>query len=512
MGSPVGVSPMSLREAAAAVSGSVIVGDAATRFGDIVYDSREVTPGTLFVALRGADHDGHDFVAQAVRNGAVAVMVDGDWTGSLALSVPVVRVGDTRAALAPVSAAFFGHPSRDLKVIGITGTDGKTTTSYIVDHLLAVAGFSTGMAGTVTVRVAGFEDRHALRQTTQESVENQRLLRRMVDARCDVATLEATSHGLDLHRLDDIEFAVGAVTNITHEHLEHHGTIAQYWRAKGSLFERLGPDATAVVNLDDEGARSVLPYVAPAKLIRYSHAGAPDAEVRAEDVTLGDAGSRFTLCWRGERVTVDLPLVGGFNVDNALCAAGIALGLDVPLGTVARGLATAPAPPGRMVTVDEGQPFGVVVDYAHTPESLTKVLLLLRSLRPTGRLIVVFGSAGDRDPTKRPIQGEAAARHADHVIVTNEDPRTEDPEAILEEIAVGARRAARRDGEDLDLIVDRRAAIARAIHMARPGDCILLAGKGHEGSIIVGHEKLPWDEEQVARDELRAAGFASAAR
>ncbi len=512
MGSPVAVAPMSLAEASSALRGAAVSGDGATRFTDIAYDSRDVTPGTLFVALRGADHDGHDFVEQAVQQGAAAVMVDAAWTSPTEPSVPALRVGDTRAALAPVSAAFFRHPSRELTVVGITGTDGKTTTSYILDHLLSVAGMTTGLAGTVTVRIAGVEDRHALRQTTQESVENQRLLRRMVDAGCDVATLEATSHGLDLHRLDDIDFAVGAVTNITHEHLEHHRTIEQYWRAKGSLFERLGRDATAVVNLDDEGARSVLPYVAPAGLIRYSRAGAPDADLRVDRVTLGDAGSRFTLGWHGETVPVELPLVGGFNVDNALCAAGIALGLDVSLGMVADGLTTAPAPPGRMVAVDEGQPFGVVVDYAHTPESLTKVLLLLRSLRPTGRLIVVFGSAGDRDPTKRPIQGEAAGRHADHVIVTNEDPRTEDPDVILDEIAAGARLAGRRDGMDLDLIADRRAAIARAIAIARPGDCILLAGKGHEGSIIVGHDKLPWDEEQVAREELRAAGFVAAAR
>ncbi len=500
---------MSLADASLAVRDAAITGDPSARFTDIVYDSRDVTPGALFAALRGADHDGHAFIADAARHGAVAAVVEHTWDDRAATDLPLIRVADTRAALAPVSAAFFRHPSRELRVVGITGTDGKTTTSYIVDHLLTTAGHTTGMAGTVAVRIAGVEDRHALRQTTQESVENQRLLRRMVDAGCDVAILEATSQGLDLHRLDEIDFTVGAVTNITHEHLEHHRTIEAYWRAKAILFERLGPGGTAVVNLDDPGARSVLPYVAPANLIRYSRGSAIEADLRVDHVRFGDNGSRFDLHWQGETVQIALPLVGGFNVDNALCAAGIALGLGVPLTTVAGGLATAPAPPGRMVSIDEGQPFGVVVDYAHTPESLTKVLLLLRSLRPTGRLIVVFGSAGDRDPTKRPIQGEAAGRHADHVIVTNEDPRTEDPVVILDEIAAGARRAGRRDGTDLDLIANRRAAIARAIAVARPGDTILLAGKGHEGSIIVGHDKLPWDEERVAREELRAAGFAA---
>lgn len=496
-----------LAEASAVVPGSDLAGSGSVTFTDIQYDSREVSPGVLFVALRGADFDGHAFIHQAIAHGATAIVADDRWAGDAHVDVPLLRVPDTRAALAPLSARFFGHPSRELDVVGITGTDGKTTTSYIVDHLLRQAGLTTGMAGTVAVRIAGVEDRHALRQTTQESVENQRLLRRMGDAGCDVAVLEATSHGLDLHRLDEIRFAVGAITNATHEHLEHHRTIEAYWRAKAILFERIDPSGSAVVNLDDEGARSVLPYVSAPRLIRYSRLGARAADLLAEEVKSDRPGSTFRLRWDGGSTGIALPLVGDFNVDNALCAAGIALSLGLSLDTVAEGLATAPAPPGRMVSIDEGQPFGVLVDYAHTPESLTKVLLLLRALRGAGRLIVVFGSAGDRDPSKRPIQGKAAGLHADHVIVTSEDPRTEDPDAIIAEIAAGARRAGRTDGIDLDLITDRRDAIAHAIRIARPGDSILLAGKGHEGSIIVGHDKVPWDEEQVARDELHLAGY-----
>jgi UDP-N-acetylmuramoyl-L-alanyl-D-glutamate--2,6-diaminopimelate ligase len=501
-----------MAEALATVPGGRLVGTASTAFTDIQYDSREVTPGTLFVALRGTDFDGHTFIDQAIGRGATAVVVDERWNGGVEVGVPQLRVADTRAALAPISSAFFGHPSRDLPVVGITGTDGKTTTAYIVDHLLQSAGRTTGMAGTVAVRIAGVEDRHALRQTTQESVENQRLLRRMVGAGCDVAVLEATSHGLDLHRLDDIGFAVGAITNATHEHLEHHGTIAAYWRAKAGLFERVVAGGRSIVNLDDEGARSVLPYVSTSTLLGYSRMAAPGATLLAESVASDGTGSTFEMHWDGRAESVRLPLVGAFNVDNSLCAAGIALSLGLSLETVVDGLASAPAPPGRMVSIDEGQPFSVIVDYAHTPESLSKVLLLLRSLRPDGRLIVVFGSAGDRDPTKRPIQGDAAGRYADHVIVTSEDPRTEDPDAIIAEIAVGARRSGRREGVDLDLIPDRRDAIARALRIARAGDTILLAGKGHEGSIIVGHDKHPWDEEQVAREELLAAGFGDGRR
>lgn len=496
---------MTLAEAAAVVVGASIDGDAATTFTDIAYDSRAVRPGALFVALRGAEADGHRYLAQAVAAGAAAVMIERNHGGD-GVGVSTLRVERTRAALAPVSAAFFGHPSRELRLVGVTGTDGKTTSSYLIDHLLSRAGLVTGMAGTVAIRVAGVEDRHSLRQTTQESVENQRLIRRMVDAGCEVATFEATSHGLVLHRLDDLSFAVGAVTNITHEHLEQHGTVAAYWDAKAELFRRLGDQGHAVVNLDDEGARSVLPHVR-GPLIGYSRQGVDGAALTATNVILTSAGATFRLGWRGGTLPVALPVVGGFNVDNALCAAGVALALGVPLASVATGLTTAPAPPGRMVSVAEGQPFGVIVDYAHTPESLTKVLRLLRSLQPGGRLIVVFGSAGDRDPTKRPLQGEAAARHADHVIVTSEDPRTEDPDAIIDQIAAGAVAAGRTDGIDLDRITDRRAAIRHAIAIAHPGDCILLAGKGHEGSIIVGHDKLDWDEETVAREELRVAGY-----
>ena len=501
---------MTVAEGAASIPGATVVGDRSVRFTEITFDSRRVALGCLFVALRGADFDGHRFLADAIARGAVAVMVERG--ANVDSVVPAIVVDDCRAALAPLSDAFFGHPSRELRVIGITGTDGKTTTSYMVDHLLTSAGMTTGLAGTVALRIAGVEDQHSLRQTTQESLENQRLLRRMVDAGCDVAILEATSHGLDLHRLDDVRFAVGAVTNITHEHLEHHRTIAAYWRAKAILFERLESGSPAVVNLDDEGARSVLPYARQARLIGYSRQGQPDAMLRAQNTVSDTSGSRFLLTWNGRSVDVALPVIGDFNVDNALCAAGVALALGVSLEDVAAALATAPPPPGRIVRVDEGQPFGVVVDYAHTPESLTKVLTLLRRLNPTGRLIVVFGSAGDRDPTKRPLQGRAAAVHADRVIVTNEDPRTESPGAILEEIAVGARDAGRRDGVDLDLIEDRHAAIAHAMEIAGPGDTILLAGKGHEKSIFIGHDKVPWDEEQIARDALRAAGHSLTAR
>jgi UDP-N-acetylmuramoyl-L-alanyl-D-glutamate--2,6-diaminopimelate ligase len=470
----------------------------------VAYDSREVLPGDLFAALPGGYVDGHDFAQAAVERGAAALLVE----RPLPVDAPQLIVLDARAALATVAAELYRHPSRELNVIGITGTDGKTTTSYLTDAIFRAAGRRTGMIGTVAVRIGDVEDRHATRQTTPESADIQRLLRAMVEAGVEWAILEATSHGLAMHRLDGVRFRIGAVTNITHEHLEFHGTIENYWRAKGTLFARVAEaGGRAVVNIDDEGAASVLAYCAGAKVLRYSLAGAP-AELRASEIESDRRGSRFWLSTpSGERVRVELPLLGRFNVENATCAAGVALAAGIPLAVVADALARAEPAPGRMAFIDAGQPFGVVVDYAHTPASLAKALDLLRSLHRDGRLIVVFGSAGERDIEKRAIQGGVAARLADLVVVTSEDPRYEDADAIIDQIVGGALAAGGREGDSVFRETDRREAIALACGFARPGDCVLLAGKGHEGSIIWGGEKLPWNEAEVARDVLGEMGY-----
>ncbi|MCA9861157.1 MAG: UDP-N-acetylmuramoyl-L-alanyl-D-glutamate--2,6-diaminopimelate ligase, partial [Thermomicrobiales bacterium] len=444
------------------------------------YDSRLVRPGALFVALRGGYVDGHDFIAGAVANGAAAIMADHavDWP------VPLLIAPDTRAALSPVSAEFFGHPSQHLSVIGITGTDGKTTTSYLADAILSNAGLTTGVIGTVSVKIADQVVQHETRQTTPESMEIQRLLRQMVDARVEWAILEATSHGLAQHRLDDVRFQVGAVTNITHEHLEFHKTIEAYRAAKATLFDRVSSvGGNAVVNLDDDGARDVIPHASGATLTTYSCRDTT-ADLHATEIEIAVNGTRFVVEHRGHRVRFESPLIGQFNVENALAAIGIARAAGLELEQIAVGLKNAPAIPGRMQRVDEGQPFSVIVDYAHTPESLQKLLTLLKSLSPSSRIIAVSGSAGERDVPKRALQGGISARFADFSVFTNEDPRFEDAQRIIDQIASGAIATGARPGEDFLTIVDRQEAIRAALDRAQPGDIVLLAGKGHERSII----------------------------
>ena len=497
----------SIEELAASVPDGRLAGDAATAVTGIAYDSRLVVPGDLFAALPGADVDGHDYAADAVRRGAAALLVE----RALGLDVPQLIVRDGRAALAVVSAAFFGHPSRELGVIGVTGTDGKTTTSYLIDGILRAGGHVTGMVGTVAVRIGDEVVAHDTRQTTPESVDLQRFLRRMVGAGAGWATLEATSHGLAMHRLDEIAFRIAAVTNITHEHLDYHGTVEAYRRAKGILFERVAAaGGTAVINADDPGAEAMRAFAGSAHVVRYSAQGRP-AELRATDLVTDAGGSRFTLdagAWGSAPVA--LPMIGAFNVANALCAAAVALSAGIDFPAIVRALEEPPVVPGRMATIDAGQPFSVVVDYAHTPEALAKVLALVRRLHPDGRLIAVFGSAGERDVEKRPLQGAVAARLADFSVFTSEDPRHEDPEAIIAQIALGAREAGGREGESFVRVTDRREAVRRALAVARAGDCVLLAGKGHEGSIIWGREKRPWDEARAAREVLAELGYGRA--
>ena len=486
--------------------GSILRGSDDGVVSGIAHDSRLVMPGDLFAALRGADLDGHNFVKDAEHRGAVALLVERRVESSL----PQIVVSDSRAALAAVSAAHYRHPSRAVNVIGVTGTDGKTTTTYLVDHILRSAGLRTGLIGTVAIRIGEQEDRHPTRQTTPESNDIQRYLRKMVDAEANWAILEATSHGLAMHRLDHVRFRIAAITNITHEHLDFHGSIDNYRRAKARLLEQVGSDAgLAVINNDDPGARAILPFAAGATVMTYGTAGRV-ADIRASGVRSSASGSEFDLD-AGESgcVPVTLPLIGEFNVANAVCASCVALAAGVDLEMIGAALASAPAVPGRMARVECGQPFTVIVDYAHTPDSLGKVLTLLRDLHPGGKLIAVFGSAGERDREKRPRQGAASARLADISIITSEDPRFERADTIINEIAAGAQVAGATPGRTLFCRTDRREAIELALELAGPGDCVLLAGKGHEGSIIWGRDKLPWDEAAVARELLRAAGYAA---
>ncbi len=353
-----------------------VSGDANVAITGIAYNSNDVQSGDLFVALRGGYTDGHFYVEKAIANGAVALMVEDDAVPN----IPSLVVRDSRASLADVSARFFDHPSRELKIVGITGTDGKTSTSLLAEAMLARSGKRSGLIGTVSIKIGDETVDHETRQTTPESLEIQRILRRMVDAGIEWVVLEATSHGLDLHRLDHVEFNIGAVTNITHEHLEHHGTIAAYWRAKARLFERISRNGGhAVVNADDEGAMSVLPYCEDLAVTRFG-IEQTDVDLSARDISLGIHGSRFRLTSHSFSNMVESPLLGQFNVSNALCAAGIAMAAGVEIDSIVDTLEHPPVVAGRMASIDQGQPFRVIVDYAHTPASLEKVLILLRSL------------------------------------------------------------------------------------------------------------------------------------
>jgi UDP-N-acetylmuramoyl-L-alanyl-D-glutamate--2,6-diaminopimelate ligase len=487
----------------------------ATPIGSVAMDSRRVGPGALFVAIVGQHADGHVHVAGAVAAGAVAVIAE---RATAAIGCPQLLVVASRPALAVAASWIVDHPSHDLGVVGITGTDGKTTTAYLIRAMLEACGLPTGLTGTVDVIAGGRSLGNPGRATTPEAPELQGHLAAMRDAGDRWAIVESTSHGLAQDRVAEIAYDVGVLTNVTSEHLEFHRTLEAYRTAKRRLFEWLAPRAGdpakgwghhAVLNADDPVAPDFGAAARDAGARVLTYGADPSADLRPVAVREEASGIRIRVAtprWEDE---VRVRLAGRFNVHNALAALGVgeALALD-PAGMRA-GIASVAGVPGRMERVDLGQPFTVVVDYAHTAESLGKVLDNLAPLAAAGRggLIAVFGSAGDRDRTKRPVMGRVAAERCRLVVLTDEDARSEDPGAILEEIAAGAERAGARRGHDLLLVADRREAIARALELASPGDVVLLAGKGHERTIERAGGTIAWDEAAVARDALAALGW-----
>jgi UDP-N-acetylmuramoyl-L-alanyl-D-glutamate--2,6-diaminopimelate ligase len=474
-----------------------VIGIPAGEVTALTTHSEEVTPGSVFFALSGQVHDGWTFVPDAVERGAVAIVSERE---SADVDVPQLIVANARYAVADAADAWFGRPSERLRVVGITGTDGKSTTAFLSLAVLLAAGRQPGLVGTVDTRIGDVQTASTSRTTTPEALELQSLLADMIEAGNDSAIIEATSHGLAQSRTRNCRFRVGVVTTITSEHLEFHGTVEAYRDAKAMLVQEA---PIAVLNADDDNF-AFLTQRAAGTVISYGIE--TDADLRATALDLGPHGSRFHVAgprWEG---SVSLQLPARFNVSNALAALALAEAEDLDPEQAAAALAGVPGVPGRMERIDLGQPFGVVVDYAHTADSLAKVLRELRPLA-AGRLIVVFGSAGDRDRTKRAPMGQVAGELADVVVVTDEDPRTEAPWEVNEEIAKGARSAGARDRETMWIIDDRRAAIAHALRLAEPGDVVLLAGKGHEPSIIYGDDRRWWDEREVARQELRTIGY-----
>ncbi|MGH7642055.1 MAG: UDP-N-acetylmuramoyl-L-alanyl-D-glutamate--2,6-diaminopimelate ligase [Candidatus Dormibacteria bacterium] len=467
----------------------------------ISYDSRQVCPGMVFVAIPGQHHDGHEFVAGAVARGALVAMVE----HALPTVDPqrLVLVKNCRSALAVLAATYFDHPANSVPVVGITGTDGKTTTTTMIQAALSAAMGKVGSLSTVDFRIGPEIEANRSRQTTLESLELQGWLRRMVDEGCRAIALESTSHGLALGRLNEIRFAGAVYTSITHEHLDFHGSWESYFEAKASLLDRAASaGGFAVLNQDDSRAYPLLRCRAPGRVLTYSATGDGRADLRADQVVPEVCGIRFQALTPAGAAPVQLATSGRWNVANALAALAAGLLLDQPLLALVAGLAELPAVPGRMEVVDLGQPFSVVVDYAHTPAALTLALHELRGAT-AGRLWVVFGSAGERDLAKRAEMGRIAAQLADQVVITSEDPRGEDPEAIIDEIWSGAVAAGADPESNLHRDPDRTRAVRLAIGGALAGDTVLLAGKGHERSILSASGAEPWDERGAAEAALR---------
>ena len=453
----------------------------------LALDNRRVEPGAAFFCVRGFTSDGHDYAADAVARGAVALVVD----HPLGLGVPEVVVDDVRAAMAPAAARLHGDPTASLRTVGVTGTNGKTTSAYLVRALLEAAGEPTGLLGTVKSIVGGVE--HEVARTTPEAIELQAAFAAMRDGGDTHCVMEVSSHALALHRADAIHWAAAIFTNLTQDHLDFHPSMDDYFAAKRRLFHA-GP-AVAVVNVDDPYGARLARGLQGTRLVTFA-IEATDADLRATAIEGDASGSTFTA----GGLALRSPLPGRFNVYNVLGAVAAARALGVDDATIVAALPDVDPVPGRFEPVLEGQDFALVVDYAHTPDSLENVLAAARPLTRSS-VICVFGCGGDRDRGKRPLMGAISARLADHTIVTSDNPRSEDPDAIVAEIMAGIAD----DGSALEAIVDRRAAIERAVALAGPGDVVVVAGKGHEqGQEFEGGRKLPFDDVGVAREALRA--------
>jgi UDP-N-acetylmuramoyl-L-alanyl-D-glutamate--2,6-diaminopimelate ligase len=463
-------------------------GAPAVDIAGLAYDNRAVGPRDLFFCVRGFTADGHQFAADAVSRGAAALVVD----HLVDVDIPQVEVGDVRQAMATAAAKFYGKPTDTLQVVGVTGTNGKTTTAYLVRALLEAAGRQSGLLGTVKSIVGGV-GREAGR-TTPEAIDLQRTFREMLDAGDVACVMEVSSHALELARVDGVNFTVGIFTNLTQDHLDFHPTMEDYFLAKRKLFTECHAQ-TAIINVDDAYGRRLAADAQIEGPVTFA-LDDPAASFRASDLKSDLEGSSFTVHAPDGVHELRSPLRGRFNVYNVLAALAAARALGVAADVAIAAIQQAGQVPGRFETVDEGQPFAVLVDYAHTPDSLENVLAAARVLTE-GRLHVVFGCGGDRDRGKRPVMGEIAARLADHVIVTSDNPRSEDPAAIIDEILTGIELPVEHE-------VDRRIAITAAISAAAAGDVVVIAGKGHEqGQEFASGEKLPFDDVAVAREALR---------
>lgn len=484
----------------------------------IAFDSRRVHPGDLFVALRGGSTDGHRYIPDAIARGALAVVGEAQVD---ALLVPYFQVNDSRLALAMISAAFFGYPSRKMTVVGVTGTDGKTTTATMIYHILRATGYNTGLISTVSALVGEQALDTGFHVTTPEATEIQAYLAQMAEKATTHVVLETTSHGLDQHRVSACDFDIGVVTNITHEHLDYHGSYQSYRQAKGRLIRMLAQTplknnhvlSSAIINRDDSSFDYLADLIqaintgnkSPVRIVTFGMH--PDADCKAENIRMDSDGLNFQAMVQEKAFSVVSPLTGAFNISNCLAAiAATSIGLDISVEAVQAGILSMTGIPGRMERIDLGQEFMAIVDFAHTPHALRQALIAARqmvnNISTTGKIICVFGSAGLRDRAKRKMMAEIAAELADISILTAEDPRSESLGDILAEMAAGAESAGGVEGSTFWRIPDRGEALRFAVKKARPGDLVIALGKGHEQSMCFGEVEFPWDDRIAFRAAL----------
>lgn len=491
---------MKLNELTSVLASAVILGNAEIDILRLQTDSRQVIPGDLFICLPGHTVDGHDYASEAERKGASALIVN----RKLETTLPQVVVKDCRFAMAILADAFYGHPSQRMTVVGVTGTNGKTTTTYLIDKIMSDYGLKTGLIGTIQMKYNG--KKFPMSGTTPEALELQKSLNDMLETGTEFCVMEVSSHALEQGRVKGTDFRTAVFTNLTQDHLDYHNSVEEYQNAKGLFFSRLGNAFAkdpkqrkyAVLNADDKASEPFTKLTA-AEVITY---GLNDkADVRATNIAITAKGTSFHVdTFRGS-IDISLKMIGKFNVYNTMAAIAAALLEDVPLHDIKKSLESVPGVEGRVEAVDEGQPYAVIVDYAHTPDGLDNVLRTLQEFAQ-GRIITVFGCGGDRDKTKRPIMGKIAAGLSDIVIITSDNPRTEDPQLILKDIEAGLLTNDVPEGR-YQLIVDRRQAIKKAIEMASPGDVVLIAGKGHETYQLIAGKVFDFDDRIVAKEAIR---------
>lgn len=491
---------MNLQQLASRLTTASIVGEANTEITGIQIDSRKVVPGDLFICLPGHTVDGHNYADKAIAQGAAAIVVN----RTLDVAVPQLVVKDCRYAMAVIADYYYGSPSKQMRMIGVTGTNGKTTTTYLIERILSDAGFNPGLIGTIQMRYAG--QQIEMSRTTPEALELQQSLHAMAEAGTDACVMEVSSHALEQGRVKGCRFRTAVFTNLSQDHLDYHHTMEEYRAAKGLFFSRLGNDFAdaqeqrtyAVLNTDDE-ASAYFASLTSAEVITYGVEQA--ADVQASQIQITSRGTQFHVStFRGD-ADIQLKMVGKFNVYNALAAIAAALIEGISLTEIKRSLESIAGVDGRVEAVDAGQPFAVIVDYAHTPDGLENVLRTVKEFA-TGRVLTVFGCGGDRDRTKRPIMGRIAAQYSDHVFVTSDNPRTENPDAILLDIEQGIVND-NNHTSTYEMEVDRRTAIQKAIEMASPHDVVLIAGKGHETYQIIGNTYHDFDDRIVAKEAIR---------